>query len=184
MPEERWDVLSSETVLQHPFLTIEMQTVRLPDGRVIEGWPIANARDYVMVVAQNEAGQLLILEGYKHGLGRSSWQVVGGYLERGEEPLAAAKRELLEEAGYASEDWQPLSTFVVDANRRMSTAHLFLALSVRPSIKMENDDIEQVALRWVSVAEVRRALYDGRVGIISSAVAIALALPFSSSVGT
>src|SRR5947199_6204243 len=120
--EEKWEVLKREPVLQHPFLDVEMQTVRLPSGRVIEDWPIVDARNYAMVVVENEAGELLILEGYKHGIGHSSWQVVGGYVEEGEEPETAARREMLEEAGYTSDHWQALGTFVVDGNRRVSTA--------------------------------------------------------------
>ncbi|MGA7731738.1 MAG: NUDIX hydrolase [Chloroflexia bacterium] len=163
--------------MEHPFLRVYMEHVRLPDGRVIEDWPIVGARDYVMVVARNPTGEMLILEGYKHGLGRSSWQVVGGYIEVGEEPLQTAKRELLEEAVYASDDWAHLGTFVVDANRRASWAHIFLARNARPATKPESDDLERTELKWVPVQEAASALSDGRVGIISSAVAIALALP-------
>ena len=180
--EEKWDVLSHEIVLQHPFLNVAMETVRLPSGQIIEGWPIVDARSYVIVVAENEAGELLILEGYKHGLGRSCWHMVGGYLEQGEEPVDSARRELLEEAGCASDTLVPLGSFVVDANRRSSVAHLFLARRVCASVEdSESDDIEQTTLRWVPAEKARNALYDGRVGVMSSALALALALPILSS---
>ncbi|MEO8288939.1 MAG: NUDIX hydrolase [Chloroflexota bacterium] len=177
MSEEKWDVVSNRVVLEHPFLTVTMEAVRLPSGQVIEEWPIVSARDYVMVVAENEAGEILILEAYKHGPDRTSWMLVGGYLEPGEQPQAAARRELLEEAGYASDQWQPLGTFVVDGNRRMSTAHLFLARRAHAAEKLESDDIEQVTPRWILTEEAASALYDGRIAIMSSAVALALALP-------
>ena len=74
MIEEGWRVLGSEVVLRHPFLTVSMERVLLPGGRVIDDWPIVEARDFAMVVAQNEAGDVLMLEGYKHGAGRVSWQ--------------------------------------------------------------------------------------------------------------
>jgi ADP-ribose pyrophosphatase len=178
--EEKWDVLSREVVLEHPFLRVTMETVRLPSGRVIEGWPIVDTRSYAIVVAENEAGAILVLEGYKHGLGQSSWHMVGGYLEPGEEPAETARRELLEEAGYASDHWQALGSFVVDANRRAGIAHLFLARHAYPAGKHESDDIEQATLRWVSAKEIRKALYGGRIGVISSAMAVALALPLLS----
>jgi ADP-ribose pyrophosphatase len=174
---QQWETLHSQTVLDHPFLKVEMETVRLPGGQIIENRPIVNTLDYVMVVAQDESNQLLILEGYKHGLGRSSWQVVGGYIEPNEDPAQAAKRELLEEAGYTSDDWINLGTFVVDANRRSGWAHIFLARHARPTTKAESDDLEQVEPRWIMPQEAKAALTDGRVAIISTAVAIALALP-------
>lgn len=174
-PEE-WQVLASEVVMQHPFMSVEMQQLQLPDGRIIDNWPIIDAHDYAMIVAENEAGELLILDGYRHGLGRSSWQVVGGHIERDEEPLATAQRELLEEAGYASDTWIDLGSFIVDANRRVSHAHFFLARQAYPSTKLISDDLEQSELNWVTAIEAKRALRDGRVAISSSALALALAL--------
>ncbi|HVF98899.1 MAG TPA: NUDIX hydrolase, partial [Chloroflexia bacterium] len=61
MPEESWQVLGSEPVIEHPFLKVSVQQVRLPDGRVIPDWHIVHTRDYVNVFVLNEAGQALIL---------------------------------------------------------------------------------------------------------------------------
>lgn len=173
---EKWQVLASEVVMHDAFLTIEMQQLQLPDGTIIDNWSIIDAHDYAMIVAENEAGDLLILDGYRHGLGRSSWQVVGGHIEPDEEPLAAAQRELLEEAGYASDNWTSLGSFIVDANRRVSHAHFFLARRAHPSTKLVSDDLEQSEMKWITASEAKQALSDGRVAIISSAMALALAL--------
>jgi ADP-ribose pyrophosphatase len=176
LQEEQWQILDRQTVLDTPYLKVEMQQVRLPDGRVIEQWPIVDTRDYVNAVVLNQAGEAMIIEGYKHGLGRSNWQVLGGYLEKGEEPLAAVQRELREETGYHSEDWQHLGTFVVDANRRVGTGHFYLARQARSVQQPDHDDLEKFAIHWVSLAELQQAVSDGRVAIISYAVNIALAL--------
>lgn len=166
----------SETVLEHPYISIEMQQVHLPDGRVIPDWPIVHTRNYVNAVVLNETGQIMILEGYKHGLGRSSWQAPGGYLEEGEEPLAAIRRELLEETGYASEEWQSLGSFVVDANRHVGVGHFFLARDAGQVAAPNHNDLEGFEVRWVSPEEARSALLDGRVGIVSYAANLAIAL--------
>jgi 8-oxo-dGTP pyrophosphatase MutT (NUDIX family) len=176
MSEEKWDVLESHTLLDDPFLGVTMQVVRLPDGRIIENWPMVTTRDYVNALVLNEAGEALVLEGYKHGLGRSSWQIMGGYLEEGEEPESAVRRELMEETGYQCDEWQPLGSFVMDANRHVGKGHFFLGRGARRVAAPNNDDLEAVAVRWVPLAELRHALADGRVAIISYATNIALAL--------
>jgi ADP-ribose pyrophosphatase len=169
-------VNGEEVVLSHPFVSVTMQKVELPDGKVIEDWPIIQTRDYVNVAVLNERGEMMVLEGYKHGLGRPGWQVPGGYLEKGEDPLSAVKRELLEESGYASDDWQALGSFVVDANRRVGVGHFYLARDACQVAMPNHDDLEAFSIRWVSLEEVSRAVRDGRVGIMSYAICISLAL--------
>lgn len=173
---EVWQVLERKPVIEHPFLQVTMETVSLPDGRVITDWPIVNCRDYVNVLVINEQGEALILEGYKHGVGRSNWQVVGGYLEADENPMEAAKREVLEETGYVSDDWRHLSSFVMDANRRGGMGHFFLALDARPGAEPNHDDLEEFAMRWVSVDDLKLALVDGRISVISYAMTVSLGL--------
>ena len=169
-------MLGSESIIEHPYLNVSMQQVRLPDGRIIPDWPIVHTRDYVNVFVLDEANRALIMVGYKHGLGHSNWQVLGGYLEAGEDALLAAKREMLEETGYASDDWQHLGSFVVDANRRVGVGHFYLARNARQVAPPNYDDLEAFEVRWVALEEVQQALSDGRVGIISYAVNMALAL--------
>ena len=176
MIEESWDVLGSEPVLAHPFLRVEMQQVRLPDGRIISDWPIVHTRDYADVAVQNEAGQIMVLEGYKHGPGRSSWQAPGGYLEPGEAPLDAIKRELLEETGYHSDNWESLGSFVVDANRRVGVGHFFLARNAERTAAPDHNDLEGFEIKWVSMDELKQALSSERIAIMSSATNFALAL--------
>ena len=173
---EKWELLSSELAINHPYVRVTMDTVRLPDGRVIEEWPTVHCRDYVNIVVINTNGEALILEGYKHGVGRNTWQVVGGYLEEDEDPFSAAQRELLEETGLECAHWRHLSSFVIDANRHVGTAHFFLGYGTKQVAEIASGDLEAYTLRWVSPRELKRALWDGRIGVIGYGVNIALAL--------
>lgn len=176
MPEESWTVLQQSQVLEDPYVKVTMQDLQLPDGRIITDWPYVHTRDYVNALVLNPEGKAMVLEGYKHGLGRSSWQVVGGYLEPGEEPDLAIRRELLEETGYQSDEWQFLGKYIVDANRHVGVGVFFLARNARKVAEPDHDDLEHFDIRWVSLNDLRQALFDGRVGIASYAVNISLGL--------
>lgn len=93
----------------------------------------------------------------------------------GEEPLAAAQRELLEETGYVSESWTPLGTFTNDGNRGAGTAHLFRARDARQSAMPGSDDLEETETMLLSMSDLQQALRDGDVPVISVAATIALA---------
>ncbi|MDX1612845.1 MAG: NUDIX hydrolase, partial [Candidatus Promineifilaceae bacterium] len=98
------------------------------------------------------------------------------YVETGEDPLVAAQRELLEEAGLVGDRWRHLGSFVVDANRRVGTGHFYLVNNARQVAEPDADDLEAYVLRWVAPAELQAALSDGRVGVMGYAVAMGLGL--------
>lgn len=176
MPDYGWKVLSEKEAIDHPYIKVSMQTIELADGRLIKDWPIVHALDYVNSVVLNQEGLAMVIDGYKHGIGRPSWQVVGGYLEPDEEPLSAIKRELMEETGYTSENWEYLGSFVVDANRHVGQGHYYLALDAVKAAAPNHSDLEEFSIRWVSLETLEKALTNGQVGIVTYAVNIALAL--------
>jgi ADP-ribose pyrophosphatase len=97
-------------------------------------------------------------------------------VESGEEPLEAARRELLEETGHASYDWTSLGKYVVDGNRQCGTMHLFVTRDVRPVRAPRDDELEELRIELMSPARVLDALRRGEVGNLAGAGGIALAL--------
>jgi ADP-ribose pyrophosphatase len=173
-----WKTLSRETVLNHSkWLVVEDHVVELPDGRVIEHWPWIITPDYINVVVVTESGKFLFFRQTKYAVGGMTLAPVGGYLEPGEEPLAAAQRELLEETGYAAPDWVSLGTHHVDGNRGAGVANLFLARGARRVDEPHADDLEEQELLRLSRAEIQAALAGGEFKVLAWAAAVALALP-------
>jgi len=172
-----WRTRSRETILDWaPWLTVERHVVELPDGRVIEDWPWVEIRDFVNVVAVDVEGRFLVFEQTKYAVDGLTLAPVGGYLEMGEEPPAAARRELLEETGYESDDWTSLGRYAVDGNRGVGVGHFFLATAVRKVAEPDADDLEEQRLLSMSSDEVKTALREGRFGVVSWAAGFALAL--------
>ena len=125
---QSWKTLSRRTILEHSqYLTVEEHSVELPDGRVLSEWPWVITPDYVDIVAVTDEDQYLCFRQVKYAIDGVSLATVGGYLERGEDPLVAAQRELFEETGYEARDWIELGHYPVDGNRGSGTAYVYLA---------------------------------------------------------
>lgn len=174
---QAWKTRERTVVLhQPPYLRVENHTVELPDGRLIENWAWLVTPDFINVVAVTDEGQWIMFRQTKYAVQGTSLAPVGGYLEPGEDPLAAAQRELLEETGYAADEWLALGSFPIDGNRGAGVGHLFLARGARPVAAIHADDLEEQELLLLSRDEVAQALAQGEFKVMPWAANVALAL--------
>jgi ADP-ribose pyrophosphatase len=172
-----WKTLCRRVLLDMgKFLRVEGHTVQLPDGRTIEDWPWVITPDFANVVAVTPEDRYLCFRQGKYAIEGTSLAPVGGYIEPGEAPLAAARWELLEETGYEASEWIALGEYVVDANRGAGTAYLYLARCARRVAEPDADDLEEQELLLLSRAEVEAALEAGAFKVLPWAAAVALAL--------
>lgn len=174
---KQWKTHSTKHLLSSgKWLSVEDRTVETPGGLVIDHWAWVVTPNFVNVVAMDENERLLIFRQGKYGLDDISLAPVGGYIERGEEPLEAAKRELREETGYEAAEWIHLGHFLVDPNRGVAWGDLFLARCARQVDERNADDLEDQELLHLSVVETESALAASQFKVLAWAATISMAL--------
>jgi len=177
MTDEIWEVIERRELLdRRPWLRLWEEDVRLPNGQVITGFTALEMPDVAVIVALTDAGRVVIERSYKHGPRRDCLTLPAGYLEPGEEPLAAAQRELREETGYEAASWHALGSFVTDGNRGGGANHLFLARGATQVVTPNAGDLEEITVTTLPLAEVVAATHTGDVAILAVAAAIGLAV--------
>jgi ADP-ribose pyrophosphatase len=176
---QQWKTISKEVILEcDRFLTVENHTIELPDGRIVKQWPWVVTPDFINVVAVTEDNTFLCFRQTKYAVEGTSLAPVGGYIEPGELPLDAARRELLEETGHEAKQWHFLGTFPVDANRGCGMGNFFLALGAHAASAIQKDDLEEQELLFLSRQEMDDAIAAGGFRVMSWAMSVLLALNF------
>ena len=101
----------------------------------------------IPVVDTDEGRKFVMIRQYRHGTGHCSLEFPGGIIDKGEDPVLAVHRELLEETGYAADMILPLGTLSPNPAMMTNSFHAFIAEDcrlVRPQVLDEQEDIEVV----------------------------------------
>lgn len=119
--------------------------------------------DWVNVVATTEGGDVVLVRQWRHGREAFTLEIPGGIVDPGEDPAAAAARELLEEAGYAGESPELLGT--VDPNPAIlsNRCHTYRIRRARLVAEQTPDPGEDLSVVTVPHAEIPAAIADGRI---------------------
>lgn len=176
MTSRDWTTIRRESVFSGgPIREVAVERVRLPDGRELPDYFQVEMADFALVFATAEHGRVMMLRQYKHGLRRVCLAFPGGALGEGEDPLAAARRELLEETGCVSEDWSSYGSFVTNANQRCNVAHLFRADRCRRIASPTAPDIEAPELVMLGERELLQRETLQQIGLATHVALLSIA---------
>jgi ADP-ribose pyrophosphatase len=169
---EKWKVEESKIVLDaSPFVRLRQDKVTLPSGLVIPDYNVVEEPDIVTIFALTPQKELLLVEQYKHGIGEICLELVGGLMDS-TEALEDAKRELLEETGHTSSNWQAAGCYIVNPTRQPNRMYHFIALNVEKVAEQNLDDTESIRVHSMTLAQVHQAITEGRIAAVHSVAAI------------
>lgn len=159
----KWEILSTEYLVRRPWLTARRDVARLPDGRVNNEYYVLEYPDWVNVIAITKDGLMVMERQYRHGLGNTCFELPCGVIEEGETPLEAAKRELLEETGFAGGEWTPWMVLSPNPATSTNLAHSFLAVGVEKVSGQHLDATEDIEVFLLEPQFVRELLDNNKI---------------------
>ncbi|GAA2882706.1 NUDIX domain-containing protein [Pseudonocardia halophobica] len=170
-------ITASRDIYEGRVMAVRADTVRMPGGREATR-EIVEHPGAVAIAAVDEQDRLMMILQYRHAVRRRLWEMPAGLLDHaGEDPVAAAARELAEEVGLAAEHWSVLVDAVPSPGFSEEAIRVFLATGLtevdRPDLG--DDEESELELRWIPLAEAVDMALRGEI-VNATAVAGVLAL--------
>ncbi len=132
--------------------------------------------DWCNVIAETPEGELVFIWQYRFGTDEMSLEIPGGVIDPGEEPLAAARRELLEETGYEAESFELVSVVAPNPALQDNRCFTYLARGARKTGATAFDDLEDLETVLVPKNELASLIDDREIAHSLVVVAIELYL--------
>lgn len=156
--DRKWKVLGSEYLFRQPWLTVRRDHVKLPSGVEMPDYYVLEYPEWVNIIATTPDGLMLLVRQYRHGLQWTGYELCAGVVDQGETPIEAARRELLEETGYAGGQWSELTVLSPNPTSCSNLCHCFIAEGVTQVAPPSQEATEDITSHLFSPGEVLELL--------------------------
>ncbi|GMB07767.1 ADP-ribose pyrophosphatase [Thermolongibacillus altinsuensis] len=159
--------IGQEKIFSGKVIDVYVEDVLLPNGQTSKR-EIVKHPGAVAVLAVTDEEKIVLVRQYRKALDRVLVEIPAGKLEKGEEPIATARRELEEETGYACKVMRPLHSFYTSPGFADELVHVFLAEQlVKKNEEQALDEDEFVDVLEVTLDEAlqlieRKEIYDAK----------------------
>jgi ADP-ribose pyrophosphatase len=176
----RWIREGERTLASTRVLDLQSVRFRKPAGGETKEFVVIHAPDWVNVIAHTPEGRIVLVRQFRFGSNALSLEVPGGMIEKGENPIAAGVRELLEETGYGGGTVSLLGSVRPNPAIQDNLCHFVLVEGAVPTGPMNWDEDEDIQ---VSTAPRDEVLGWARSGAITHSLSVAALMLFEGSRG-
>jgi 8-oxo-dGTP pyrophosphatase MutT (NUDIX family) len=169
-PRTRWTIHGERLVAANPHVRLSLASVELPSGKLFEQYVFRIRRSVMTAVVDDPGERLLLIWRHRFIADRWEWEIPGGYVDPGEEPSAAAAREVEEETGWRPRAVEFMLTFQPAPGSADAPQDLYLARGA--DLVGEPDADETEAVRWVRIDDAREMIRRGE--LLGAATVIAV----------
>ncbi|MGB7528402.1 NUDIX hydrolase [Sphingobacterium cellulitidis] len=161
---EKWKTINSNYIIQRPWATLRVDKLEMPNGNIKEEYYVLEYPTWVNMVALTEDNQVIFVKQYRHGAGQIMVELPAGVVEENEDPEIAARRELLEETGYAFDQITYVCELFANPATSGNITYTYLLTGGRKVQEQDLDPSEDIEVVLMDLEEAKQFLFENKIG--------------------
>ena len=151
---EKWKQLDREYIVDNKWVKLAKDKVQLPNGTCMDDFYVFEKKNVAIIVALDGNNNVLIKKEYRYPVDEFLYELPGGVIEDStlpadESALETAKRELLEETGYESDEWIKLLSGYDYPTKDTNVVNIFLAKNIRKVSEQKLEVSEDIEFEFI-----------------------------------
>jgi 8-oxo-dGTP pyrophosphatase MutT (NUDIX family) len=151
-------ILSSEYINKHQYFTARKDRYETNSGKIVDPYFVVELPRGAAAMAITEDNEVILVKQYRHPIDEIIIEIPGGFIDAGEQPHEAIKRELLEETGYSFSGIHLLGTTALNPGVLNNYTYMFLAVGGIKTAEQQLDANEEIEIILKPLEEVRLML--------------------------
>ena len=161
--DKDWQIISSTFLIKNNWIIVRKDRVKLPSGVKIDDYYVLEYPDWVTVIAITEDGNYVMERQYRHGIQKTCYEICGGIVEKDEDILKAAQRELMEETGYEGGEWELFTKTAPNPAAMTNICYTFVAKGVHKTGNQNLERTEDIDVCEMTEEELLEVMKNGEI---------------------
>jgi 8-oxo-dGTP pyrophosphatase MutT (NUDIX family) len=174
---QKWQILNSKMVVDHPWCQVRQDEIQLPNGKIIDDYFVNIRPDIVLVLPITASKEIIFVRQYRHGVENFFIELPAGRFDpKKETPEDAGMRELEEETGYVAQQFKKIATLYDNPSKDNNQIHLFLAENVTKVSEQNLDITEEIEVILIPADSVLEKITQGEISVAGTIAGLLLGL--------